>query len=83
MALLGAPVGGSAGRLRALGMEWCVWVIKHAETHQLKAMAPALLARLLPATGGEAPAAAAADDGGDDAMVGFRSHLTGGAYPSV
>jgi hypothetical protein len=62
---LGAPTGGAAGRLRAIGMEWCVWVIKHAPQHQLKAMAPTLLARLLPATGGTAPAAAAGGASGD------------------
>ncbi|GBF95386.1 hypothetical protein Rsub_07814 [Raphidocelis subcapitata] len=68
---LGAPAGGAAGRLRAQGMEWCVWVIRHAPQNQLKAMAPTLLARLLPATGGVAPAAAASgggDGGGGDAM---------------
>jgi hypothetical protein len=68
----GASAGGAAGRLRAQGMEWCVWVIRHAPQHQLKAMAPTLLARLLPATGGEAPEAAAprGDGVGGDAMVG-------------
>lgn len=34
--------GGSA-RLRAQGMEFAVWVTKHAETHQLRAMAPTVL----------------------------------------
>lgn len=66
---LGAPSGGAAGRLRAQGMEWCVWLIKHAQQHQLKAMAPTLLARLLPATGGAAPESGGG--GGGDAMVGY------------
>jgi len=71
MVALGAPSGGAAGRLRAQGMEWCVWVIKHAPQHQLKAMAPTLLARLLPATGGEAPAVpAGGESAAGDAMVG-------------
>ncbi len=53
---LGGPSSGAAGRLKAQGMEWCVWVIKHASQHQLKAMAPTMLARLLPEAGVEADA---------------------------
>lgn len=34
---------GSSTRLKAQGMEFSVWVCKHAAQHQLKAMAPAVL----------------------------------------
>jgi hypothetical protein len=55
-------------------MEWCVWVIKHSPQHQLKAMAPSLLERLLPATGGGG-AAIGGGTGGGDAMVRIWAEL--------
>ncbi|KIZ04640.1 proteasome component ECM29 [Monoraphidium neglectum] len=75
---LGAPSGGATGRLRALGMEWCVWVIKHSPQHQLKAMAPSLLERLLPATGGGGAAIGGGTGGGDAMQVDGPSGGAGG-----
>ncbi|KAL6762246.1 proteasome stabiliser-domain-containing protein [Haematococcus lacustris] len=41
------PGGAGSARLRLQGTEFAVWVSKHAASHQLKAMAPAILQGLL------------------------------------
>lgn len=46
---------GANARLQQLGMEWSVWLFKHAPSWQLKALAPAALQRLLPALDGGDP----------------------------
>lgn len=41
----------SSPRLVRLGAEWAGWVFKHAESHQLRAMAGPVSARLMAAVG--------------------------------
>lgn len=61
-----SSLGPTTPRLRQLGMEFTVWVFKHAADWQLKALAPPALRRLLGAAygGGAEATAGAAGEGG-------------------
>src|SRR5690349_6981700 len=65
----------SSPRLVRLGAEWAGWVFKHAESHQLRAMAGPVSARLMAAVGlvDEGEEGGAEDQGGAEGMqVGNR-----------
>ena len=70
-----APGGGVPARLRAAGMEFCVWTLKHARDDVLRPLAPQLLEAL---TACLDEGAASAAEGGADA--GSRASLRGFAY---
>jgi Proteasome stabiliser len=71
---------GSSPRLVRLGAEWAGWVFKHAEPHQLRAMAPLLLGRLAGALGLDDGEVAAGSQGVGSALLSeaeARGHLFG------
>jgi proteasome component ECM29 len=70
-----APGGGVPARLRAAGMEFCVWTLKHARDDVLRPLAPQLLEAL---TACLDEGAASAAEGGADA--GSCASLRGFAY---
>eukprot|EP00878_Enallax_costatus_P020969 GHUV01022185.1.p1 GENE.GHUV01022185.1~~GHUV01022185.1.p1 ORF type:complete len:557 (+),score=262.61 GHUV01022185.1:128-1798(+) len=58
----------SSPRLVRLGAEWAGWVFKHAESHQLRAMAGPVSARLMAAVGLAEEQALTGEEGGEDGM---------------
>jgi proteasome component ECM29 len=64
-------------RLKSLGMEFAVWVFKHAAEHQLKAMGPKMLQGLLETFGGGEASEALPQDQASCSLRGFAYQAVG------